>query len=195
MTVVYLVRHGETEWSASSIYSSRIDIDLTDEGREQASRVAAELTDAGVDAVYSSPLRRAMETARAIAEAAGAPLTQEEDLCEVDHGPIEGMARDEARERFGEAFDAWREDPFGSQLEGMEPLGHALERARRAVDRALWEAERPVLVAHQGILRLVLIALGEIEHGDYFKTRLPAAEPVIVEVDGRGKALQGNPSG
>lgn len=190
--VVYLVRHGETEWSGESIYSGRIDIPLTDNGREQAAQAAAELREAGVDRVYSSPLSRAMETAQAIADATGAPLRREHDLCEVDHGPIAGMSRDAAHERYGDAFDAWREDPFGSPLEGMEPLERALERARGAVEKALAEAERPALVAHQGILRLVLIALGEVERADYFDTKLPAGKPRAVEVHGGSAAALGD---
>ena len=178
---VTLVRHGQTESSARSAYSGRSDIALTDAGREQALRVARELAGAGVDAVLSSPLIRARDTAQAIADAAGAPLTVDERLTEVDYGPFEGLDRAAAREQIGAAFEDWRADPFGSPVPGMEPLADALGRARAATADALAAHAHPVLVGHQGILRIVLVALGRIEPGDYFATRLHEAEPIVIQ--------------
>ena len=63
----------------------------------------------------------------------------------------------------------------------MEPLADALERARAATADALAAHEHPVIVGHQGILRIVLVALGEIAPEDYFTTRLHEAEPIVVE--------------
>jgi broad specificity phosphatase PhoE len=63
----------------------------------------------------------------------------------------------------------------------MEPLPDALERARAATAAALAAGERTVVVGHQGILRIVLIALGRLAPQDYFSLRLHEAEPVIVE--------------
>lgn len=177
---VTLVRHGQTERSARSAYSGQLDVELTDTGREQALRTARRLVDSGVDAVISSPLVRAHDTASAIAAATGAPLTIDQRLIEIDYGPFEGLDRSGARERFGAAFDAWRADPFGSPVADMEPLPDALLRARAATADALAAHEHPVLVGHQGILRIVLVALGQIEPGDYFQTRLNEAEPLVI---------------
>ena len=179
--LITLVRHGQTERSKVSAYSGRLDVALTDAGHEQAQHVARRLADAGVDAVVTSPLARARDTAQAIADATGAPLRVDARLTEVDYGPFEGLDRDGALERFGDAFAAWREDPFGSPVPGMEPLPDALDRARSAIAEALDAHEHPVIVGHQGILRIVLVALGEIEPGDYFQTRLSEAEPVVVQ--------------
>ena len=63
----------------------------------------------------------------------------------------------------------------------MEPLDDALRRARAATADALAAHEHPVIVGHQGILRVVLVALGEIAPGDYFQTRLQEAQPIVVE--------------
>lgn len=162
------------------IYSGRADIPLTATGVDQARRAAEQLSGAGVDAIYSSPLIRAQETGRTIAAATGAPFAIEPRLIEVDYGPIEGLDRAAARERFGTQFEAWRDDPYGSPLPGMEPLGAALARAREATAHAIAAHVCPVLVGHQGILRLVLVALGQIEPGDYFSTRLDEAQPIEI---------------
>jgi broad specificity phosphatase PhoE len=179
-TRLYVVRHGQTERSARMIYSGRADVALTPTGSEQARLAAEKLAAAGVDAIYSSPLVRAQETAWAIAAATGAPFVVEPRLIEVDYGPIEGLDRPAARERFGELFQAWRKDPYGAPLPGMEPLGDALARAREATAEAIAGHDAPVLVGHQGILRLVLVALGQIAPGDYFSTRLDEAEPIEI---------------
>ncbi|MGH2901700.1 MAG: histidine phosphatase family protein, partial [Solirubrobacteraceae bacterium] len=126
-------------------------------------------------------LVRARDTAQAIAAAAGVALTIDERLIEVDYGPFEGLDRAGALARFGRPFQDYRADPFGSPVPGMEPLTDALARARAATADALAAHDHPVLVGHQGILRIVLVALGEIEPGEYFDTRLNEAEPVVVE--------------
>jgi len=178
---VTLVRHGQTERSARSAYSGRLDVPLTEAGREQARRAAQQLAGAGIDAVVTSPLVRARDTAQAIADAAGVPLIVDERLIEVDYGPFEGLDRDGARAQLGVPFEDWRADPFGAPVAGMEPLAAALERARGATADALAAHEHPVIVGHQGILRIVLVALGAIAPGDYFHTRLHEAQPVVIE--------------
>ncbi len=177
---VYLVRHGQTESSARLAYSGRSDVALTPAGREQARRAAKQLADVRIDAIFSSPLSRARDTAQAIADATGAPLIVDERLTEVDYGRFEGVDRAGARELVGQPFEDWRADPFGSPVPGMEPLGDALDRARAATADALAAAHRPVIVGHQGILRIVLVALGELAPEDYFTLRLREADPILV---------------
>lgn len=177
---VTLVRHGQTASSARSAYSGRSDIPLTETGREQARQAASALAGAGVDAVISSPLMRARDTAQVIADVTGVPLHVDARLTEVDYGPFEGLDRDGASERLGAPFEAWRADPFGAPVPGMEPLNDALARARAATADALAAHAHPVIVGHQGILRIVLVALGQIEPRDYFGTRLHEAQPLVV---------------
>ena len=178
---LYIVRHGQTASSARKAYSGRSDVPLTETGREQARAAGAQLAEAGIDAIFSSPLSRARDTAQAIAGATGAALHVDERLTEVDYRAFEGMDRAEAREHFGDAFQAWRDDPFGSPVEGMEPLADALDRARAATADVLAAAQRPVIVGHQGILRIVLIALGELEQHEYFSKRLYEAQPLAID--------------
>lgn len=177
---LYLVRHGQTELSALLRYSGRRDIALTDAGRRQAGMAAESLRHAGIDAVYSSPLQRASDTARALAQATGAPLLVDPRLIEVDYGPLEGMDRDAARVRFGPPLQAWRDDPMGSPLPGVEPLADALARASEVTAEIVAGARCPAIVAHQGILRLVLASLGQIDPSQYFNIRFDEAQPVEI---------------
>lgn len=181
---LYVVRHGETAWSARGVYSGRRDIPLTARGTRQAAEAGRRLEDAGIDLIVSSPLRRALDTAGAIAQTTGAPVTADPRLTEVDYGPLEGLDRAAALARHGEAYANWRERPFHATPPGVEPLGSALARTRAAVEDAL-AIGTPALVAHQGILRLVLVALEAIEPAEYFDTRIPEATPIRVPVPWR----------
>ena len=183
---LYVVRHGQTERSARHIYSGQADVPLTAVGQAQARRAGELLAGSGIDAIVSSPLCRARDTAAAIADATGAPIRVDERLIEVDYGPFEGLDRHGARRRFGAAFTAWREDPFGAPVPGMEPLDVALGRARLGTAEIVAAGERTVIVGHQGILRLVLIALGQIARGDYFTTRLEEAVPIAIDAPALG---------
>lgn len=174
------MRHGETELSTGKAYSGRREVPLTDHGREQAKAAGEQLSGAGIDAVYSSPLSRARDTAQAIAEVIGVPVETDDRLTEVDYGPLEGYDRESASEHFGEPFLAWREDPFGSPVPGTEPLGEGLERVAAALSDAIEASQCPVIVGHQGCLRLALVALGQSEPEDYFDTRLKEAEAVEI---------------
>lgn len=174
-----LMRHGRTEASAGRVYSGISDVPLTEEGRAQAQRAAARLSEEGIDMIRTSPLSRARDTAEVVAAATGAPLVVDDRLLEIDYGPIEGMDRERAERELGEVYTAWRRRPFDAQPPGMEPLEHALARVRAAL-QDLDSAERPLLVAHQGILRIVLIALGELDRDEYFSRRLPEAEPLEI---------------
>lgn len=185
--VVWIVRHGQTASSSRGAYSGLLEIPLTPHGREQAREAARQLSGEGVDQVVTSPLSRARDTAAAIADAAGAPLRIDARLREVDYGPLEGMDRAEAAEHLGEAYLRWRERPFDATLDGAEPLPAALGRAGAAAAEALAEASRPVLVAHQGILRLVLVSLGAIRREEYFEVTIPEAAPIEVPVDEAGR--------
>jgi ribonuclease H / adenosylcobalamin/alpha-ribazole phosphatase len=177
---LFVMRHGQTAASVRGIYSSRPEIPLTPTGRTQAIRVAERLRGVGLDAIRSSPFDRARETAEAVGRATGIPVLLDERLREIDYGPLEGFNRAAAEDRFGAAYTNWRKRPFGAEPSGMEPLEEALARATSAAEEAITASSRPLLVGHQGILRLVLIALGEIRPDQYFETRIPEAEPIEV---------------
>ncbi|MDX6690998.1 MAG: 2,3-bisphosphoglycerate-dependent phosphoglycerate mutase [Solirubrobacteraceae bacterium] len=178
---LYIVRHGQTESSMRMIYSGQTDVALTETGRSQARNAGEQLSGIGVDAIISSPLSRALDTAVTIGKATGVDVRVDDRLIEVDYGAFEGLDRPQARERFGDAFEAWRNDPFGATIPGTEQLGDALVRARAATEDALESAQLPVLVGHQGILRIVLIALGRLAPEDYFKQRLTEATPIAID--------------
>ncbi len=159
-TVILLARHGETEWNREGRIQGHLDPPLNDRGREQARELAARLEREGIDTLYASDLRRALETAEIVSTALGMPLRIEERLKEIDVGSWQGLTRDEVKSRFPDAHRRW--------LEGEAPWneGDTYEALAARVLPALVElAERHaeglvVAVTHGGPVRVALRAAG-----------------------------------
>jgi broad specificity phosphatase PhoE len=90
MTTVYLARHGESDWNVERRWQGHADRPLTERGREQAELLAGRLADVKLDAVYASDLRRAWETAQAVAATRGLEVVRLPELREVDVGSWSG---------------------------------------------------------------------------------------------------------
>jgi broad specificity phosphatase PhoE len=160
-TRLYLVRHGATQFSAEERFAGSVGVDLSDEGRWQAGRLAARLADEGICAVYCSPLGRAAETAAILARPLGLEPQARDGLREISHGRWEGLSRVEVEERFAEEYHAWESDPFtfapvGGES-GVEVLARALPVLRDLVVRHA--GKKVLVVSHKATLRLLLASL------------------------------------
>src|SRR3954451_11247139 len=113
MTTVYLARHGESDWNVERRWQGHADRPLTERGRQQARPLAERLAAVDLDAVYASDLRRAWETAEAVAAPKGLQVGRLPELREVNVGSWCGLTRDECAERFPEAFARWQAGGFG----------------------------------------------------------------------------------
>jgi broad specificity phosphatase PhoE len=111
VTTLFLVRHGETDWNADGRLQGQTDRPLSDFGRRQAKQLAEELADEGLEAIYSSDLARARETAEIAGERLGLPVVLDPDLREKDWGTWEGLtAVERDRVEFvGESTEAHRD--------------------------------------------------------------------------------------
>ena len=147
---LWLVRHGETEWSLSGAHTSRTDIPLTDRGRQRAEKLKSYLKNVQFDAVFMSPMQRARETA-AIA-GFGDIAKVEDGLKEWDYGVYEGKTTKEIQaEILG--WLVWKDE-----IVGGETVEHVGERADGVIARALAGAPdegKVALFAHAHILRIL----------------------------------------
>ncbi len=160
-----LARHGQTVWHAENRYAGGdSDVDLTPAGAEQARRLAAFARGRGVDAVVSSPVRRARETAAPAAAALGVAVDVVDDLREVRFGIVEGRTLDEvaAQEPDGAALvERFRADPVAHPFPGAEPPADAAARCAAALRAVAAGAPGAtvLVVAHNTLLRLGLCVL------------------------------------
>jgi broad specificity phosphatase PhoE len=143
---VWLLRHGQTEWSQSGRHTGCSDLELTEAGEEAARVLRPALARTSFDQVFTSPLQRARRTA----ELAGLePATIDPELVEWDYGEYEGLTRDQVRERHP-GWSVWKDGAPGG--ESPQEVG---DRADGLVKRYQSSAGRIVLVAHGHILRVL----------------------------------------
>lgn len=144
---LWLVRHGETEWTRTGQHTGRTDLPLTPAGAEQAAALRPRLAGRHFALVLSSPLRRAWETCRLAGLGDGARRTA--DLMEWDYGAYEGRTKAEIR-REVPGWTIWADG-----VPGGETIDEVAARARRAIDEALAAGGDVALFGHGHVLRIL----------------------------------------
>jgi broad specificity phosphatase PhoE len=182
-TRVVLVRHAETEESARGRCYGRLDVRLSPQGLRHAQTLAVVLADHPLAGVYTSPLARALDTARPIAAAQGLEPAVLDALAELDFGEVEGLRYDEIEVKRPELFRAWMEEPARVRFPGGEGLADLRARVLPALAgiRARHEREAVAVVAHGGVVRVMLADALGLEDGALF--RLDQAEGGVSVVD------------
>jgi 2,3-bisphosphoglycerate-dependent phosphoglycerate mutase len=154
VTRILLIRHAQTDWNVQARLQGHTDIPLNGNGLEQAARLGKALHGERLDAVFSSPLQRAWQTASAVAAATGAPLVAEPDLRERGFGAFEGLDTAELEARFPAELLRWRAREPAFAAPGGETLQEFYDRCVAAATRcALAHAGGSIaIVAHGGVL-------------------------------------------
>jgi broad specificity phosphatase PhoE len=156
-TIVYLVRHGITEWQKARRVLGQRDIGLNADGIEQSRRAAAALKPLAIGEVIASPMLRAVQTAEIIAGEFGIGVARDPRLTAFRVGRWEGMAYDDVLA--SPDYQRFVADPLSEQIPGGEHVGHIRDRAVGAVEQAMRDApagESVAIVTHAGIVRLLL---------------------------------------
>jgi broad specificity phosphatase PhoE len=161
VTRVLFVRHGATTATQEDRFSGSSGAELSDEGRRQASLLGERLARHEIAALYSSPLSRALDTARIIGASCRLEPIVRDGLCEINHGHWEGMKRDEVERRFADEYATWEADPFTFAPEdgesGLAVLARALPVVREAVTS--YSGKQILVVSHKATLRLIISSL------------------------------------
>jgi broad specificity phosphatase PhoE len=143
VTTLILARHGETDWNRRRIWQGQGDPPLNALGREQAAALASALGTVEIDAIYSSDLRRALETAEIVSAAKSVPIVVRAGLREIDVGSWTGLTHEEILERFpNQQHDGESREAFDARVVG------ALQEIGRSHD-----GERVLVVTHGGVVR------------------------------------------
>ena len=164
-TLVYLVRHGETNWNRERRFQGHLDVPLSTQGRRQAEAVATWLSQQPVSfsAVYSSDLERAAQTAQAIGERLGLTPIYAQELREIHCGDWDGLLVEEIENRYPGKLDEWREIVDRCPMPGGESLAEVQRRIFGFYERMIRQhtGGAIVIVSH----RAALSALQAAMHG------------------------------
>jgi broad specificity phosphatase PhoE len=154
---VFLVRHGKSEWNVEGRRQGQLDSPLTEAGRCTAQRVGSILSELDADALFSSPLGRAWQTAQIIDAVVGLGVQSEAGLSEIDHGELAGLTKDEIERSNPGLLAERRSCLYDWRFPGGESYSDGDVRAAAALRRiAAAPARRPVLVTHEMIARMLV---------------------------------------
>ena len=186
ITRVLLVRHGATTATEEGRFSGSSGADLSDAGRRQSARLGERLAPQSLTAIYSSPLSRALDTARIIAGHCALDLEVREGLREISHGRWEGLKREDVERRFPDEYQAWEADPFTFAPAGGESGVSVLARALPVVRDVVTAhpGGRILVVSHKATLRLILSSLLGFDARGY-RDRLDQSPACLNVVDFR----------
>jgi broad specificity phosphatase PhoE len=175
VTTIFLARHGESDWNVAKRFQGHSDRPLTERGRQQAHALADLVASQEIDAVYTSPLSRARETAEIVAARTRLEPVALPELREVDTGSWSGLSRADVEARFPEGFTRWRSG--GSGWEDGESYEEMAERVIGAL-RTIAEDHpdgRVLVISHGGPIRAIHAAAEGVAIRDY--RRLRPVEP------------------
>lgn len=162
MKSVYFVRHGESEWNVANKICGATDIPLTNKGHEQAIETGKKIIEMGIkaDVILYSPLMRAKDTALHISEITGIPAIEEPALIEQNFGKYEGTPRN------GEEFHEAKKQ-FLNRYDGGESMFLMAQRIYNLLDRLKEDDRTVILVAHNGICRVIKSYFEEMTNEEY----------------------------
>ena len=160
-TTLYLVRHGATDANEQRPYilqGASMDHSLSTTGQQQANYVGQFLSTFTIDAVYASPMKRANETAQAIATPHSLEVQHREKLVEVDVGKWEGMNWDDIMSQYPTEYEQFMSDPSTHSYYEGETYGDVLVRAKPVIEELLTKhtGESIVVVAHNVVNRVII---------------------------------------
>jgi len=189
LTKMLLVRHGQTLWNHIARYQGHTDIDLSDTGRNQANLLSLRLATVSLQAVYASDLKRALDTARIIAEPHGLDVQALPQLREINFGAWEGLTFQEIKARYPDLANNWHASPGSVRIPDGETFQELMERANSTVTD-LAKSHDPgtvAVVTHGGAIRSIICALLGIDLNNVFRIRQDNAALNIIDFyDGYG---------
>ena len=178
-----LARHGETSWNREGRSQGQIPTELNDKGIRQARNSAQALRLFPVRALYSSPLRRAMQTAETIGQALSLPVIPLEGLKEMDLGRLNGLTDDDMRQNFPEIINRWREDPSAVQMPGGESLLVVQERAWNTLEsiRRGDDDNPAVAVSHNFVIGVIVLRVLGLPLSNFQRIRVELGSLTTLE--------------
>jgi broad specificity phosphatase PhoE len=183
MTRLCIVRHGQTDWNIEGRYHGQSDVPLNEKGHAQASALARQLQECSFDAVYSSDLQRARETAEIIAAVIHLPVMLEPRLREINQGEWEGQLVEVIKSRYEALWMQRTQDPAGVRPPGGETVGEVAQRVYCALDdiSRIYPHGTVLICSHGLSLATVICKVQNIPIGEAYTMIPENAQPLWVD--------------
>lgn len=158
MKKIFLVRHGHTDWNGEDRLQGSMDIELNDFGRRAVELLAERLRKEKIEVIYSSPLKRAYETARIINKFHNVEIIVLEELHEIRCGEFEGLYYHDIKEKFPDFWEKWRTSPQVA-MPGGESIEDVWKRAKKVLERVLADDREHVLISGHGAMNRMVMSV------------------------------------
>jgi len=174
MLEITLVRHGETDWNVAEVFRGRADVELNETGIRQAELLGEYLGGVKIDAVYSSPLKRALKTAEVIADYQTLEVNMVWGLIDFDYGEWQGLSHQEVKDRYGELYAEWLSRPEQVRMPAGESLEDVRKRATVVINDIMerYYEGRVVLVSHRVVNKVLICALLGLDNSHFWNVKL-----------------------
>ena len=189
---LYFLRHGETTSSQAGGYCGSLDLDLTECGYEMAEEFAKAYRTLPWTAVYSSPLQRAIHTAKPLCDALGIDIQLRDGLKEIAYGRWEGMTPEEVNGKYHDEYVRWLADPGWNSPTGGEKGVDIARRSALVLEEIeqTYDSGNVLVVSHKATIRIMLCSLAGIDVGRYRdRINMPVAAVSVVEFREHGPFL------
>ncbi|MDD3514297.1 Phosphoserine phosphatase 1 [bioreactor metagenome] len=191
-TTILLARHGECRGNVEGLFRGRVDFPLNERGLRQAAELGSALRPYSPEAVMTSPLLRAKDTARAIAGACSIRVEEDEGFNNISLGIWEGQPKTEIAERYPGQWKIWLENPERLAVEGAESLDDVLRRSMAALDRgvAKYRGKTFAAVTHRTVIKPLLAGCLGIASPYFWKVHMDTGSySILVHDDLHGYSL------
>jgi len=172
MTEIILARHGETEWNVEEIFRGRIDIELNETGMKQAEFLAEYLSHLQLEAIYSSPLKRALTTAETIAGYHKLGVNVAPGLIDFNYGEWQGLPHQEVKDKYKELYAKWINSPEQVRIPAGESLDDVRGRALGVVKNVVARHEGTVaLLSHRVVNKVLICTLLGLDNSHFWNIK------------------------
>jgi len=187
MTKLILTRHGETAWNVEKIYRGTMDVNLDEVGVKQAELLGKYLSNWELEAIYCSPLRRALDTANIIARYQKVCIYIAEGLIDFDYGKWQSLPEQEAKRLYPALHNQWHNNPHKVRMPGGESLKDVRRRAIEVINEALSRHKgNVVLVSHRVVNKVLICSLLGLDNSHFWNIHQDVCGITIFDyVDGR----------
>lgn len=185
--LLYLIRHGETDWNVERRCQGFSDIPLNETGRRQADAIARHLSDVDIGAIYSSSLSRASEMAEMIAKYHDASVQMKDGLRELNQGAFEGLTLTELAGNHSDFLAEWFKNPADLQLPSGESMRKMQTRAWSVIEEIVEgnTEGHVVAVSHNLCILSILCQVMKMDLSDFRRIHQDVAALNILEFGGR----------
>jgi broad specificity phosphatase PhoE len=187
MAKLILVRHGETVWNVEKIYRGRTDVNLDEIGAKQAELLGKYLSNWELEAIYSSPLKRALDTANIVASYQKIGVHVAKGLIDFDYGEWQSLPEQEVQRLYPALLNEWHNNPHKARMPGGESLEDVRRRAIKVVNDVLSKYQGSVLlVSHRVVIKVLICSLLGLDNSHFWNINQDVCGITIFNyVDGR----------